>query len=186
MGQSLNRRGKPRSKAVLHPVRWPQQNDASDLKEEHAKVAIATLGDTPEGRSITSEYLLGDQTEPSSKIAAACEGSSIADRGDDGARDDRTYAWYRNQMLTRLRVLGERFDFDTYRSIKFAVATSTFGWYKAAIWCDVKYLILRSLLVRGDSPPLGTIPQSSLECPASNLAVCPRPIHPPVLSADRR
>jgi hypothetical protein len=63
-----NRRGgKPRSKAVLHPVPWPQQNDASSLYEEHAKVAIAALGDTPEDRSITRGYLLGGQTEPRAK-----------------------------------------------------------------------------------------------------------------------
>jgi hypothetical protein len=114
MVQALSRGGKPRSKAVLHPVPWPQQNDASGLHEEHAKVAIAALGDTPEDRSITCGYLLWDQTEPGSKIAAACESSSIADRGDDGARDDRTYAWYRHQTPTRLRILGERFDFATH------------------------------------------------------------------------
>jgi len=114
MVQPLSRGGKPRSKAVLHPVPWPKQNDAGGLHEEHAKVAIAALGDTPEDRSIPCGYLLWDQTEPSSKIAATCESSSVADRGDDGARDDRTYAWYCHQMPTRLRVLGERFDFATY------------------------------------------------------------------------
>jgi hypothetical protein len=61
----------------------------------------------------TCGYLLGDQTEPSRKIAAACEGSSIADRGDDGARDDRAYARYRHQMPTGF-CLGERFDFATH------------------------------------------------------------------------
>jgi hypothetical protein len=94
----LSRSGKPRSKAVLHPVPWSQQNDASGLHEEHAKVAIAAFGDAPQDRSITCRYLLGDQTEPCRKIAAACEGNSIADRGDDGARDDRTYARYCHQM----------------------------------------------------------------------------------------
>jgi hypothetical protein len=90
MVQPLSRGGKPRSKAVLHPVPWSKQNDTGGLQEEHAKVAIAAFGDALEDRSITCGYLLGDQTtEPSSKIAAACEGSSIADRGDDGARDDR-------------------------------------------------------------------------------------------------
>jgi hypothetical protein len=114
MVQPLSRGGKPRSIAVLHPVPWPQQNDASGLHEEHAKVAIAALGDTPEDGSITCGYLLGDQTEPSSKIAAACEGSSIADRGDDGARDDRAYARYCHQVPTGFRVLGERIDFPTH------------------------------------------------------------------------
>ena len=99
---------------MFHPVPWPQQNDTGGLQEEHAKVAIAALGDTPEDRSITCRYLLWDQAKPSSKIATTCEGSSIADRGDDGARDDRTYAWYRHQMPTRLCVLGERFDFATH------------------------------------------------------------------------
>jgi len=110
----LSRSGKPRSKAVLHPVPWSQQNDASGLHEEHAKVAIAAFGDAPQDRSITCRYLLGDQTEPCRKIAAACEGNSIADRGDDGARDDRTYARYCHQMLTRLRGLGKVFDFATH------------------------------------------------------------------------
>ena len=76
--QPLSRGGKPRPKAVLHPIPWPKQNDTGRLQEEHAKVAIAAFGDAPENRSITCGYLLGDQTEPSSKIAAACEGSSIA------------------------------------------------------------------------------------------------------------
>jgi len=113
MVQPLSRGGKPRSKAVLHPVPWPKQNDAGGLHEEHAKVAIAALGDTPEDRSIPCGYLLWDQTEPSSKISAACEGSSIADSSDDGARDDRADARYCHQMPTRLRVLGERIDFPT-------------------------------------------------------------------------
>src|ERR1700756_5307358 len=85
MVQPLSRGGKPRSKAVLHPVPWSQQNDASGLHEEHAKVAIAAFGDAPEDRSITCRYLLGDQAEPSSKIAATRECSSISDRSDDGA-----------------------------------------------------------------------------------------------------
>ena len=44
MVQPLSRGGKPRSKAVLHPVPWPKQNDAGGLQEEHAKVAIAAFG----------------------------------------------------------------------------------------------------------------------------------------------
>jgi hypothetical protein len=114
MVQPLSRRGKPRSKAVLYPVPWPQQNDTGGLQEEHAKVAIAALGDASEDRSITCGYLLGDQTEPSSKVAAACKGCSIADRGDDGARDDRAYARYCHQVPTGFCVLGERFDFATH------------------------------------------------------------------------
>jgi len=114
MVQPLSRGGKPRSKAVLHPVLRPKQNDTGGLQEEHAKIAIAAFGDAPEDRSITCGYLLRDQTEPSSKIAAACEGSSIADCGDNGARDDRAYAWYRRQMPTRLCVLGECFDFASH------------------------------------------------------------------------
>src|SRR5215475_1599466 len=100
MVQPLSRRDKPRSKAVLHPVLWPKQNDPSRLQEEHAKVAIATFGDAPEDRSIACGYLLGDQAEPSSKLATACEGCPVADRGDDGARDDRAYARYCHQVLT--------------------------------------------------------------------------------------
>jgi hypothetical protein len=113
MVQPLSRGGKPRSKAVLHPVPWPKQNDAGGLQEEHAKVAIAAFGDASENRSITCGYLLGYQAEPSSKIAATREGSSIADRSDDGARDDRAYARYCHQVPTELRVLGERIDFPT-------------------------------------------------------------------------
>src|SRR5579862_83484 len=113
MVQPLSRGGKPRSKAVLHPVPWPKQNDAGGLQEEHAKVAIAAFGDASENRSITCGDLLGDQTQPSSKISAACEGSSIADRSDDGARDDRADARYCHQVPTEFRVLGERVDFPT-------------------------------------------------------------------------
>jgi hypothetical protein len=83
--QPLSRSGKPRSKAVLHPIPWPKQNDTGRLQEEHTKVAIAAFGDAPGNRSITCGYLLGYQAEPSSKIAATCEGSPITDRGDDGA-----------------------------------------------------------------------------------------------------
>src|SRR5262249_8768322 len=82
MVQPLSRGSKPRSKTVLHPVPWPKQNDTGGLQEEHAEIAIAAFGDAPEDRSITGGYLLGDQTEPSSKIAAAREGSSVADRGE--------------------------------------------------------------------------------------------------------
>src|SRR5215475_12067220 len=83
--QPLSRGGKPRPKAVLHPIPWPKQNDTGRLQEEHAKVAIAAFGDAPENRSIACGDLLGYQAEPSSKIAATCEGSPITDRGDDGA-----------------------------------------------------------------------------------------------------
>src|ERR1700757_81381 len=114
MVQPLSRSGKPRSKAVLHPIPWPKQNDTGRLQEERAKVAIAAFGDTPENRSITCGYLLGYQAEPSSKIAATCEGSPITDRGDDGARDDRAYARYCNKMPTGFRVLGERIDFVSH------------------------------------------------------------------------
>jgi hypothetical protein len=79
--QPLSRSGKPRSKAVLHPIPWPKQNDTGRLQEEHTKVAIAAFGDAPGNRSITCGYLLGYQAEPSSKIAATCEGSPIIDRG---------------------------------------------------------------------------------------------------------
>jgi hypothetical protein len=98
---------------VPHPVPWPQQKDASSLHEEHAKVAIAAFGDAPENRSITCGDLLRYQAEPSSKIAATCEGGSIADRSDDGARDDRTDARYCHQVPTEIRVPGERIDFST-------------------------------------------------------------------------
>src|SRR5246127_5598129 len=107
MVQPLSRGGKPRSKAVLHPVPWPKQ-------KERAKIAIAAFGDASENRSITCGYLLRNQAEPSSKIAATRECSSIADRSDDGARDDRTDARYCHQMPTRLRGLGKRFDFATH------------------------------------------------------------------------
>src|SRR6201997_1609630 len=113
MVQPLSRGGKPRSEAVLHPVPWPKQNDAGGLQEERAKIAIAAFGDASEIRSIPCQYLLGDQAEPSSKIAATRECSSIADRSDDGARDDRANARYCHQVSTELRVLGERIDFPT-------------------------------------------------------------------------
>ena len=60
MVQPLSRGGKPRSKAVLHPIPWPKQNDVGGLQEEHAKVAIAAFGDTSENRSITYGDLLGE------------------------------------------------------------------------------------------------------------------------------
>src|ERR1700740_1658041 len=102
MVQPLSRGGKPRSKAVLHPVPWPKQNDAGGLQEERAKVAIAAFGDASENRSITCGYLLGYQAEPSSKIAAAYEGNAIADRSHHRARDDRTDAGDRHQSLAVL------------------------------------------------------------------------------------
>src|ERR1700746_3658547 len=98
MVQPLSRGGKPRSKAVLHPVPWPKQNDAGGLQEERAKVAIAAFGDASENLSTPLGCLLGSQAEPSSKIAATREGSSIADRSDDSARDDRTDARYSHQV----------------------------------------------------------------------------------------
>ena len=54
------------------------------------------------------------QTQPSSKITAACEGRAIANRSDDSARDDRADARYCHQIQTKLRVLGEHFDFSAH------------------------------------------------------------------------
>ena len=52
---------------MLHPVPWSQQNDASGLHEEHAKVAIAALGDTPEDRSIPVDICFGTRPSQAAK-----------------------------------------------------------------------------------------------------------------------
>jgi hypothetical protein len=58
----------PNETAEFHVCRTDAMTNYG-LQEEHAKVAIAAFGDTPENRSITCGDLLGDQTQPSSKIS---------------------------------------------------------------------------------------------------------------------
>ena len=43
--QAPGRSRKPGSKAMLRPARWMKLNSAGALNEEHAQIAIATLGD---------------------------------------------------------------------------------------------------------------------------------------------
>jgi transposase len=83
---------RPWLKAVLDPASWSDEYNAGRLHEQHAQVALATLGDTPQDRSITSRHLLRHQAKPSSKIAAPRECCVIADRRDNGTRDDRADA----------------------------------------------------------------------------------------------
>ena len=83
---------RPWLKAVLDPASWSDEYNAGRLHEQHAQVALATLGDTPQDRSITSRHLLRHQAKPSSKIAAPRECCAIADRRDNGTQDDRADA----------------------------------------------------------------------------------------------
>ena len=47
----------PRSKAMLCPVCWSEQNNASALHEQRAQVAIAALADAPKDRPVTCRHL---------------------------------------------------------------------------------------------------------------------------------
>ena len=50
-------RPQPRSKAMLCPVCWSEQNNASALHEQRAQVAIAALADAPKDRPVTCRHL---------------------------------------------------------------------------------------------------------------------------------
>src|SRR5436190_3578961 len=62
IGMQPFRRGcEPRSKTMLCPVRWSEQNNAGALHEQHAQVAIAPLADATKDRSVTRRHLLWHQ-----------------------------------------------------------------------------------------------------------------------------
>src|SRR5262245_33621423 len=74
--QPLSRCRQPWSKAVLHPLAGPDEHNAGCLHEQHAQVAITTLSDTAQDRSIAGRHLLRHEAKPGSKIAPTGEGSA--------------------------------------------------------------------------------------------------------------
>ena len=56
--QTPSRSREPGSKAVLRPARRMKLNSTGALDEEHAQIAISTLGDAAKYRSITGRQLL--------------------------------------------------------------------------------------------------------------------------------
>src|SRR5262245_26517111 len=54
----------PASKAMFCPARWMKLNGTGALDEEHAQIAIATLGDAAKYRAVPSRHLLRYQTQP--------------------------------------------------------------------------------------------------------------------------
>src|SRR6516225_6455224 len=75
-------------------------NSTGALDEEHAQIAISTLGDAAKYRAVTGRHLSRYQTQPGSKVAPFCKGGSVADRSDHRACDDRAYAWNSHQPST--------------------------------------------------------------------------------------
>ena len=64
----------PPAEAVLGPVGWPQEDNPRRLHEEHAKIAVPTLGHASEDGAIAGRDLLWHETEPGTEVAAALEG----------------------------------------------------------------------------------------------------------------
>lgn len=63
------------------PALRPQQHDARGLDEQHAQVAVASLGDPAQDRAAAGGVLPGHEAQPDAQIAAAVEGRSVADDG---------------------------------------------------------------------------------------------------------
>jgi hypothetical protein len=108
--QALSGANEPDPEAVLRPACRPQQNDPGCLDEEHAQVAVATLGDAPEDSSVSGRHLFGHETDPCRKIPPFCECRATADRRDHRTRDDRADARYGHDPSTTVITFGQRLD----------------------------------------------------------------------------
>ena len=64
---------KPPAEAVLGPICRPQQHDPSRLHEEHAEIAVPTLGNATEDDSIAGRDLSRHKPEPGTEVATAAE-----------------------------------------------------------------------------------------------------------------
>src|SRR6516164_3062837 len=98
--QTASRSREPRSKAMLRPARWMKLNSTGTLDEEHAQIAISTLGDAAQYRAITGRHLPRYQAQPRGKVAPFCKGASVADRSDHRTCDDRADARNGHQPST--------------------------------------------------------------------------------------
>src|SRR6185295_1933523 len=82
------------------PTLRSEQNGASALDEEHTQIAISALRDAAKDRAITGRHLFRHQAKPRGKVSPFCKGSSIADRRDRGAGNDRADARNSHQLST--------------------------------------------------------------------------------------
>jgi len=99
-----------RSTAItLHcRTRPPRQDDVGCLHEQRTQVFVATLGDLAQDRAIPGRLLLRHEAEPGTEVASLLKTGAIANRRDDGTRDDWSDPWYRHQALTGSVLLRQR------------------------------------------------------------------------------
>ena len=102
---------------MLCPTLRSEQNGASALDEEHTQIAISALRDAAKDRAITGRHLFRHKANPRGKVSPSCKGSSIADRRDRGAGNDRADARNSHQLSTvhvgacqNLYLFGDVFD----------------------------------------------------------------------------
>src|SRR5262249_23624177 len=94
----------------LRPTRGMKLNGTGALDEEHAQIAIATLGDASKYRAVPGRHLLWHQAKPRGEVAPFSEGGSIADRGHGRAGNDRADARNGHQLPTTDVGLCQAFD----------------------------------------------------------------------------
>src|ERR1700722_2060233 len=98
--QTPGRSREPGSKAMLFPTLGSEQNGAGALDEEHTQIAVSALRDAAKDRAITGRHLFRHQAKPRGKVSPFCKSSSIADRRDHGAGNDRADARNTHQLPT--------------------------------------------------------------------------------------
>src|ERR1700692_512527 len=98
--QAPRRRREPGSEAMLRPTRRFEQNSAGALYKERSQIAISTLRDAAKDGAITGRHLLWHQAKPVGKVSPFCKGSSVADRSNCRAGNDRADARNSHQLPT--------------------------------------------------------------------------------------
>src|SRR5215831_285979 len=89
----------PRPQALPCRARSSRQDEMGSLHEQRPQVLVAALGDLAEDRATAGRLLPRYQPEPSGEVASLPEAGALANRRDDGARDDRPDPRYRHQTL---------------------------------------------------------------------------------------
>ena len=91
-----------------------EQDGAGSLDEQHAQIAVATLGDAAKNRAVTGGHLLWHQAEPCGKVASVSKGGSIANGSYRRAGDDWADTRNSHQLRTTYVSLCQVFDFISY------------------------------------------------------------------------
>src|ERR1700690_3336898 len=99
---------------MLRPARRVEQNSAGALYKERSQIAISTLRDAAKDRAITGRHLLRHQAKPCGKVSPFCKGSSVADRSNHRACNDRADARNSHQLPTVHVGACQAFDLIRY------------------------------------------------------------------------